>query len=448
MGTPQALSNACAAPLPSQAIQRLSRASAVWYRSLVHSTPKLASAAPPCRIQPLRIAYLDCLSGISGDMTLGALVDAGADLATIQSLIDSLGLPSCRLVASPVKKHGFRATQITVEHEPEHKHRHLHHITTMIEGSRLSARQQDLAKRIFGRLAEAEAKVHGSTIEKVHFHEVGAVDSIADVVGAAIGFDLLGIERVVCSPVPTGQGFITIAHGRVSVPAPATAELLRGVPLAPSNVEFELTTPTGAAIATALTESFGPVPAMKIDRIGYGAGQKELAEQPNMLRLLVGEAVAASGNAPDTSDTIWVLETNLDNISGEVIGYTTTQLFAVGALDVYTTAIGMKKNRPGVKLTVLCGRVELEKIESILFRETTTLGVRRWEAQRHKLERAAHTVDTRFGKIAGKLRRLPGEPPLFAPEYEDCARAAAEHHVPLQAVLDAANKVFDAAGVK
>jgi uncharacterized protein (TIGR00299 family) protein len=381
-------------------------------------------------------------------MTLGALVDAGADLATIQSLIDSLELPSCELVATAVKKLGFRATQITVEHEPEHRHRHLHHITKMIDGSRLSPRQQELAKRIFGRLAEAEAKVHGSTIEKVHFHEVGAVDSIADVVGAAIGFDLLGIERVVCSPIPTGHGFITIAHGRVSVPAPATAELLRGVPLAASNVEFELTTPTGAAIATALAESFGPVPAMKIERIGYGAGQKELAEQPNMLRLLVGEVVAASDNAPETSDTIWVLETNLDDISGEVIGYTTSQLFAAGALDVYTTAIGMKKNRPGVKLTVLCGRADLEKIESILFRETTTLGVRRWEAQRHKLERSAHTVDTPFGKIAGKLRRLPGQPALFAPEYDDCARAAAEHGVPLQAVLDAANRAFNSAGVK
>jgi uncharacterized protein (TIGR00299 family) protein len=395
----------------------------------------------------VRLAYLDCLSGISGDMTLGALVDAGADLTTIQALIDSLGLPSCRLVATQVKKHGFRATQITVEHEPEHKHRHLHHITKMIEGSRLSPRQQALAKRIFGRLAEAEAKVHGSTIEKVHFHEVGAVDSIADVVGSAIGFDLLGIERVVCSPVPTGHGFVTIAHGRVSIPAPATAELLRGAPLAPSSVESELTTPTGAAIATALAESFGPVPVMKIESIGYGAGQRELAEQPNMLRLLVGEAIAGPTGDSATSDTIWVLETNLDNISGEVIGYTTSQLFAAGALDVYTTAIQMKKNRPGVKLSVLCGNEDLEKVEAILFRETTTLGVRRWEAQRHKLERSAHSVDTPFGKIAGKLRRVAGQPPCFAPEFDDCARAAAEHRVPLQAVLDAARQAFDP-GVK
>ncbi len=204
----------------------------------------------------MRIAYLDCASGISGDMTLGALVDAGADLAAIQAGIDSLGLPSCRLVASEVKKQGFRATQITIEHEPEHKHRHLHHITAMIDGSALSDHQKELAKRIFRKLAEAEAKVHGTTIEKVHFHEVGAVDSIADIVGSAIGFNLLGVERIVCSPVPTGSGFIEIAHGRCAIPAPATGELLRGVPLAALDVEGELTTPTGAAIVAALADEF------------------------------------------------------------------------------------------------------------------------------------------------------------------------------------------------
>src|SRR3954464_11550625 len=204
----------------------------------------------------MRIAYLDCSSGISGDMTLGALVDAGPDLAAIQSSIDSLGLPSCRLVRNEVKKQGFRATQITVEHEPEHKHRHLHHITAMIDGSSLGAPQKDLAKRIFQKLAEAEAKVHGTTIEEVHFHEVGAVDSIADIVGAAIGFDLLGVERIVCSAIPTGHGFVEIAHGRCSIPAPATGELLRGIPLTAFDVEGELTTPTGAAIVASLASAF------------------------------------------------------------------------------------------------------------------------------------------------------------------------------------------------
>src|SRR3954463_10575862 len=248
----------------------------------------------------MRIAYLDCASGISGDMMLGALVDAGAELAAIQSGIDSLGLPSCRLVRCEVKKQGFRATQITVEHEPEHKHRHLHHITAMIEGGALSERAKTLAKRIFQKLAQAEAKVHGSTIEKVHFHEVGAVDSIADIVGAAIGFHLLGIERIIFSPIPTGRGFVEIAHGRCSIPAPATGELLRGIPLAALDVEGEITTPTGAAIVAALADWFGPLPAMTVDRIGYGAGQKDFPH-PNILRLLIGEAASAAWSIPATS---------------------------------------------------------------------------------------------------------------------------------------------------
>ena len=220
----------------------------------------------------MRVAYLDCFSGISGDMTLGALVDAGVSLATIQQGIDSLGLHGCRLESSEVKKKGFRATHIRVLFEPEHKHRHLHHITEMIEGSHLSARQKDLAKRIFTQLGQAEAKVHGTTIEKVHFHEVGAVDSIADIVGSAIGWDLLGVDRICCSPIPTGTGMVKIAHGTVAVPAPATAELLRGIPLASCNVEAELTTPTGAAIAATLVDQFGELPRIRISTIGYGAG--------------------------------------------------------------------------------------------------------------------------------------------------------------------------------
>src|SRR5262245_498581 len=299
----------------------------------------------------MRIAYLDCASGISGDMTLGALVDAGAELSAIQAGIDSLGLPSCRLVASEVKKRGFRATQITVEHEPEHKHRHLHHITAMIDGSQLTPRQRELATRIFRKLAEAEAKVHGSTIEKVHFHEVGAVDSIADIVGAAIGFDLLGIERVICSPVPTGRGFVEIAHGRCSIPAPATGELLRGVPLAALDVEGELTTPTGAAIVAALAERVGPLPAMRVERIGYGAGVKDFP-QANLLRVLVGDSVGLESAKPQAShspftESIVVLETNIDDATGVAIGHAVERLWEAGALDVSLVAIQMKKGRPG-----------------------------------------------------------------------------------------------------
>ena len=299
----------------------------------------------------MRIAYLDCPSGISGDMTLGALVDAGVPLDRLNEAIGSLGLPGVKLVAQEVKKHGFRATQITVEHEPEHKHRHLHHIEAMIDGSRLTPGQKDTARRIFQRLAEVEAKVHGTTVEKVHFHEVGAVDSIADIVGAAVGWDLLGVERLVVSPIPTGSGRITIAHGECNIPAPATAELLRGIPLAACDVQAELTTPTGAAIVATLAQGFGPLPAMTIETIGYGAGQRDLPQQANILRLLVGEATD-SGRRPATPSGF--SKPISTTSSGEVIGHCIAQLWDAGALDVYTTAIQMKKNRPGVKLSILC----------------------------------------------------------------------------------------------
>ena len=386
----------------------------------------------------MKIAYLDCMSGISGDMTLGALVDAGVDLAALNAAIETLGIPGCRLVATEVKKKGFRATQVTVEHQPEHAHRHLHHITDMIDASRLTDRQKDIARRIFTRLGEAEAKVHGTTIRKVHFHEVGAVDSIADIVGAAVAWDLLGVDRIAASPVPTGRGTIEIAHGRVSIPAPATAELLQGIPIAESQVEAELTTPTGAAILATLVDTFGPLPAMTVARIGYGAGQRYLAEQANVLRLFVGETSNVT-----TSDQVWVLETNLDDISGEVIGYATTRLWEAGALDVYTTSIQMKKNRPGVLLSVLCPPEKIDTIEQILFRETGTLGIRRYSVSRHKLERRAHTVETPWGPIAGKLGWLPGAPPSFSPEFESCQRVAAEQGLPLRAVYEAAQKAFE-----
>ncbi len=365
------------------------------------------------------------------------MVDAGVDLAVLNAGIQTLGLPGVRLVATPVKKKGFRATQITVEHEPEHKHRHLHHITAMIDGSALTAPQKDLAHRIFRRLAEAEAKVHNSTIEKVHFHEVGAVDSIADIVGAAIGWDLLGAQRIVCSPVPTGSGFVEIAHGRCAIPAPATAELLKGIPLAESRVLCELTTPTGAAILATLVNSFGPVPAMTIRRIGYGSGQKDLEEQANLLRLLVGETAEQSGD-----EQLWIVETNLDDISGEVVGHTIAQLWTAGALDVYTTAIQMKKNRPGILLSVLCPAELVAAAEGILFRETTTLGIRRHAVERRKLRREIHRVETPWGPVEGKLAHLDGQPSRFSPEFEDCRRIAEQHGLPLQSVIDTAQAAY------
>ncbi len=393
----------------------------------------------------MKIAYLDCASGISGDMTLGALVDAGADLDVINAGVQSLGLPGVRILRQDVKKKGFRATQITIKHEPQHKHRHLHHITAMINGGALSAKQKELAVRVFTRLGEAEAKVHGTTIEKVHFHEVGAIDSIADIVGSAIGWDLLGIQLAVCSPVPTGTGFVEIAHGRCSIPAPATGELLRGIPLAESAVPFELTTPTGAALISALCTSFGPPPAMKIESIGYGAGQRDLEQQPNLLRLLVGEALvgeaAGDPTANPAAEQVWLLETNLDDASGELIGYALDKLWQAGALDVVTTPVQMKKNRPGVTLSVLCQAGQCDALEAILFRETTTLGVRRQSVWRHTLRRETHCVETPWGPVEGMLAWLDGEA-HFSPEFESCRRIAEEHRLPLKAVYEAAQKAF------
>ena len=386
----------------------------------------------------MNIAYLDCASGISGDMTLGALVDAGVPLEALQAGIDSLGLPSCKLVCTDVKKKGFRASQIVVVHEPEHKHRHLHHITAMIDGSTLTDRQKELAGQIFQKIAVAEAKVHGSTIEKVHFHEVGAVDSIADVVGAAIGWDLLGVDRIYASAIPTGHGFVEIAHGRCSIPAPATAEILKGIPLAASEVEAELTTPTGAAIIATMVDQFGPLPPMTIEKIGYGAGQMELAGQPNLVRLIVGQVAEPAA----ASETIWSVEANLDDSTGEWIGHAIGKLWEAGALDVYTSPIAMKKNRPGVTLTLLCRAEDIGKLENILFKETTTLGVRRWPVSRHTLPRKAHTVSTSLGEITGQLALLPGGESSFAPEYEVCQKVAAEKNVALREVYQAALAAF------
>ncbi len=383
----------------------------------------------------MKTAYLDCASGISGDMTLGALIDAGADLEAVNAAIRSLGWTNVRVTTTPVKKKGFRATQVKIEHEPEHKHRHLHHITAMIDGSTLNDRQRELAHRIFRKLAEAEAKVHGSTIEKVHFHEVGAVDSICDIVGVAVAWDLLGIERAVASAIPTGTGFIEIAHGRCSIPAPATAELLKGISLAPSTVPYELTTPTGAAILAALVEGYGPVPAMTVKAIGYGSGERDLEEQANLLRLLVGESTDHAAQ-----ETLTLLETNLDDTSGELIGHAIGLLWKAGALDVYTTAIQMKKNRPGVMLSALCEPATARELEAILFRETTTLGVRRLTVARTKLARETKSVDTSFGRIDGVLARLADGSTRFSPEYESCRVAAERHSVALRAVYEAAQR--------
>ena len=384
----------------------------------------------------VRIGYFDCFSGISGNMTLGALVDAGVDPRAIQAAVAGLGLP-CELTFEAVRRGGFRATHARVEAPHEHAHRHLHHIEALIDRSTLTPRQNALAKRIFRKLGEAEAAVHGVDLATVHFHEVGAVDSIVDIVGAAVGLDLLGVERFEASPVPPGRGWVEAAHGKMPLPAPGTAELLKGVPLADSDVATELTTPTGAAILTTVAARFGPLPALTIATIGLGAGSRELAGQANLLRLFVGDAAP-----PVDGERVWVLETNLDDLPGEIVGYTTGRLMDAGALDAFVTPIQMKKNRPGVMVTVLCDVARIPEMETILFRETTTLGVRRYPVSRHKLKRQATEVQTRFGPIKGKLGWRDDRPPTFSPEHDDCVRVAAAHGVALRDVYDAAHAAY------
>ena len=385
----------------------------------------------------LKIAYLDCQSGISGDMFLAACVDAGADFQTIQNGIDSLKTGNCNLEQKDVKKFGFRALKIDVLHEPEHAHRHLHHINDMIDASTISSRQKELAKQIFLNLAKAEAQVHGSTLEKVHFHEVGAIDSIADIVGGAIAWDLLGIDQLYCSPIPTGKGQISIAHGLVSVPAPATAELLKGIPIQKCDIECELTTPTGAAIVSTLAREFGSIPEMNIEKIGIGAGTKDLDEQANVLRLLVGQS-----EGQIQSDQVLMLETNLDDISSEAVGYCQQRLWDAGALDVYTVPIQMKKSWPGTMLCVLCHNEQANQFKEIVFNETGTLGIRHRKIERSILSRSEHFVDTDLGRIDGKLVTMPNGSSRFVPEYESCAKLASESGKSLHEVFQLASNSY------
>ena len=384
----------------------------------------------------MKVAHFDCFSGISGDMVLGAVLDSGVPADAVRSAFASLGLP-IELEVETVKRCGFRATKATIHAKDEEEYRFLPDVEAILAKATLSDRQRELARRIFTKLAHAEATAHGMPLERVHFHEVGALDSIADIVGAAVGLDLLGVERFTSSSVPTGSGTVKCAHGVMPVPTPGTAELLRGVPLAAFTAKGELTTPTGAAILTSVVSGWTDSPAMTIDRVGTGAGTKDFLEHPNVLRLMVGTSRDREG-AGET-DTVTVLETNLDDTTPEVVGYCFDRLFAAGALDVFAQPIQMKKNRPGVLLSVICEAAAVAACEEILFRETGTFGVRRHPASRSKLIREAVQVDTPFGPVKAKRGWRDGFE-IVTPEYDDCARIAAEKNVPLRAVYDAVRR--------
>lgn len=388
------------------------------------------------------LAYFDCFSGISGDMTLGALIDLGVPLPWLKESIARLPLSGFEIAVSDVAYNGIRAKRVDVLAEGHHHHRHYSDIRTLIENSPLPEPARRMALAVFKRLAEAEAGVHGCRPEEVHFHEVGAVDAIVDVAGAALGFHYLGITEAACAPVPTGRGFVDCRHGRLPVPAPATAALLRGVPTVGTEIEYELTTPTGAAIVAAAAARFGPRPGMTVSGIGYGAGRRNLDPGPNLLRIMIGEktggAVAEKGEIK--SDQVVIVETSIDDMNPEFFGFVMDRLFDAGALDVVWVPIQMKKNRPGTLLQTLCTPERLSAVARCILTETTSLGVRYYEANRYLLERDQTTIDSAFGRIAVKRIRYPGGEVRYAPEYEVCRRIALEKGVPLRTVYDAVSR--------
>jgi len=386
----------------------------------------------------MKICYLDAFSGISGDMTVGALVDAGASAGALIEALEQLGT-GARFSVEKTARCGIAASKFRVETgDRGQKARHLSHILKMIEGASLSGRVKQNASAVFQRLGEAEAQVHGVPVEKVHFHEAGAVDSIADIVGACIALDLLDVEEVHASAINVGSGTIKTEHGVLPVPAPATAALLAGKPIYARGPEAELTTPTGAALAVTLASSFGPLPAMRILSVGHGAGDRDFPTQPNVLRALIGEKTAA----PEAT-LVSVIEANIDDSSPQVLGYALERLMEAGALDATLTALQMKKNRPGSLLRVIARPEDRERLAQIVFAETSTLGLRIQEVERRIQERRVITVETVFGPIRGKIAggKTEGEA-TFAPEYEDCREIAARTGTPLREVLAAAQNAY------
>jgi uncharacterized protein (TIGR00299 family) protein len=380
-----------------------------------------------------RLVYFDCASGASGDMLLGAVVDLGLPIEHLREELAKLPLAGYRLESCRVTRSGLAATKVDVVAEgPSPAHRHLRHILELLDASGLDPTVKERAAALFRRLAEAEAEVHGTSVEKVHFHEVGAVDSIVDVVGGLIALGWLGAARFVASPLNVGTGAVTMSHGTFPVPPPATARLVAGVPVYGEG-EGELLTPTGALLVTAHATEYGPLPAMRIERIGHGAGGRETKGRPNVLRLIVGEEAGVPAG-----ERVLVLETEVDDAAPQLLGPLLDRLLAVGALDAFFTPVQMKKGRPGVLVTVIADPSRREAIEELLFRETTTLGVRRQVWDRTVLERETATVATPYGPIRVKIGRRAGVVYNAWPEFDDCQRAAGEKGVAVKEVLAAA----------
>jgi uncharacterized protein (TIGR00299 family) protein len=398
-----------------------------------------------------RTLYLDCFAGASGDMFIGALLDCGLDFDLLRTELGKLGVSGYELGLERVDRSGISSSKFDVHiqreehshhhghhhhHDHEHAHRSLSEIKKIIAASQLSEEVKQRSQAIFQRIGEAESKIHNVPIESVHFHEVGAIDSIVDIVGACIGLEALRIERVISSPLHVGSGTFTCAHGTFPVPGPATTEILRGVPIYSKDIDGELVTPTGAAIVSTIASSYGPMPMMKVELIGYGAGTRTYPKFPNVLRAMIGELEA---DADQTPATVTVIEANIDDLNSQVFGYLMERVLEAGALDIFYTPVQMKKNRPGVLVTLLCAPEDRERMIEIVFKETTTLGVRYRIERREILRREFVSVETPYGSIRIKVSSAQdGRVMNYAPEFEDCQSAAERHKVGLRDVQMAA----------
>ena len=378
----------------------------------------------------MRIAYFDCFSGVSGDMILGALIDAGADLNKLESELGKLKISGFTLKAEKTTRKGLSGTRFFVDADHSHAERHLSDIETIMDNSGLADDIKARAKSIFRDLAEVEAKIHNTNPGDVHFHEIGGLDSIVDVVGSLIVMKMLGIETMYASRIPVGTGFVECDHGVLPLPAPATLELLKGIPVYASSIDKELVTPTGIAILKHVVQSFGTIPEMKIERIGYGAGSRDL-KIPNLLRVWIGDTEVKHEYE---KDEVILIETNIDNMNPEILGYALERLLERGALDVFMTPIFMKKNRPGTLLSILITPDKLDETISIIFAETHSLGIRFQRLERRKLPRELITVETSFGPVRVKVGHIDTEKRIISPEYEDCREIAARLGIPLRKV--------------
>ena len=380
----------------------------------------------------MKVLYCDATLGVSGDMFLGALVDLGVPLESITAAVDAVGVSGADISAEPVTRRGIRATRVVVEVREDHHHRTLADIHRIIIDSSLDDAVKTSALAVFQRLADAEAAVHGRPVEEIRFHEVGALDAVIDVVGAATGLHELAPDLIVSSPVAVGTGFVTAQHGVLPVPAPATTELLRGAAVTGGQLQGECSTPTGVAILRHFAPRQDDLPSMTIENVGVGAGGRDPDTHPNCFRLLLGR------QSSSRSDTVQLIETNVDDMSPQCVAYLFDALLQAGALDVYATAVQMKKGRPGFLLTVITAPEKRPVLEEIIFRETTTIGLRYYDSRRTTLDRSLRTVDTPFGKIDVKLSSLDGRVITVSPEYDHVARAARAHGVPFREVHHAA----------